>query len=88
MSCALMATALTLAQGTRGSIRGTVTDPQGAVVVGATVKLLDVVRNQEIRTVQTNEAGVYQLIELEPATYSIVITAAGFGEIRYARSEG
>lgn len=84
MSCALMATALTFAQGTRGSIRGTVTDPQGAIVVGATVKLLDVVRNQEIRTVQTNEAGVYQLIEIEPATYSIVITAAGFGEVRFA----
>ena len=83
LTCALLTTALAMAQGTRGSIRGTVTDPQGAIVVGATVKLLDVVRNQEIRTVQTDDAGVYQLIEIEPATYSIVISAPGFGEVRY-----
>jgi hypothetical protein len=84
LSCALLASALTLAQGTRGSIRGTVTDPQGAVVVGASVKLFDVGRNREIRTVQTDTEGVYQLIELEPSTYSITINATGFGEVRYA----
>jgi hypothetical protein len=82
LSLMIMGTALTLAQGTRGSIRGTVTDPQGAVVAGATVKLIDVVRNQEVRTVETNTEGVYQLIELEPATSTIVITAPGFGESR------
>jgi hypothetical protein len=83
LCCTLLATGLTFAQGTKGSIRGTVTDPQGAIVVGASVKLVDVVRNREIRTVQTDTEGVYQFIEVEPSTYSIVITAVGFGETRF-----
>jgi Carboxypeptidase regulatory-like domain len=71
-----------LAQGTRGTIRGTVTDPNGAVVVGANVRLIDTARNQEVRTVQSNQDGSYQFLEIEPATYSIIITASGFNETR------
>ncbi len=80
--CVLMATALTFAQGTRGSIRGTVTDPNGAAVVGATVTLFDVARQQEIRTVQSNESGEYQFLELEPAVYEIATTSTGFSGAR------
>jgi len=69
------------AQGTRGTIRGTVTDPNGAIVPGATVKLIDVARNQEIRSVETDQNGSYQFLEVDPATYNIVITATGFAEI-------
>lgn len=83
LSCTLLATTLTLAQGTRGSIRGLVTDPQGAVVAGASVKLINNARNQEVGAAQTDSSGVYQFLELEPSTYSIVITATGFGETRY-----
>ncbi len=78
----LFSTSLIFAQGTRGSIRGTVTDPNGAVVAGATVKLIDVARQREIRTLQTDEDGNYQFLEIEPASYNIVITAAGFAETR------
>jgi carboxypeptidase family protein len=83
LCCAFLATGLTFAQGTKGSIRGNVTDPQGAIVVGASVKLFDLAKNREIRTVQSDTEGVYQFLEVEPATYSIVITAAGFGETRF-----
>jgi len=68
------------AQGTRGTIRGTVTDPNGAVVVNATVKLVDVAKGTEVRTVQTNDNGIYQMVEIEPSIYNIVVTAPSFTE--------
>src|SRR4030081_3713605 len=79
---ALAATASVVAQGTRGTIRGTVSDPNGAVVAGATVKLIDVAKQQELRSVQTNQSGDYQFIEVDPATYTLAITAGGFAETR------
>jgi outer membrane receptor protein involved in Fe transport len=75
---------VTLAQGVRGTISGTVSDQNGAVVANASVKLIDVARQQEIRTVQTGEDGRYQFLELEPAVYDIVITAGGFAEQKLA----
>jgi hypothetical protein len=80
----LLGMAVALAQGTRGSIRGKVTDPQGAVIPGATVKLTNVAREQDVKSVQTDADGNYQFLEVEPATYTIVITAGGFGELRIA----
>ncbi|MDQ3013680.1 MAG: carboxypeptidase-like regulatory domain-containing protein, partial [Acidobacteriota bacterium] len=69
-----------LAQGTRGTISGKVTDPTGAVISGATVKLTNTAKQVDVRTVQTNGEGVYQFLEIEPATYTISITATGFAE--------
>lgn len=80
--CALYVVTLTFAQGTRGTIRGTVTDPNGAVITGATVRLIDIAKEQEVRNVQTNDEGVYQFVEVEPAVYNIVITASGFSDSR------
>lgn len=80
--CLLAVTSLALAQGVRGNINGEVTDPNGAVVTGATVKLINVVNQQEVRTVQTNDEGLFQFLEIEPSTYDIVITAAGFSDAR------
>lgn len=71
------------AQGTRGTIRGVVTDPSGAVVPNATVKLFDLTKgDQELRNVQTGADGAYQFLEIEPAVYNITITATGFAESR------
>lgn len=80
--CLLFVVALTVAQGTRGTIRGIVTDQAGSVVSGATVQLVDVEKGVTTRTVQTNEEGAYQFLEIEPATYNILITAGGFTEAR------
>lgn len=77
-----VAATLTLAQGTRGTIRGIVTDASGNVVQGANVELIEAVRGVSLRTTQTDEEGVYQFVELEPSTYNIVITSAGFAEAR------
>lgn len=72
--------ALAFAQGVRGTISGTVSDPNGAVVAGASVKLINIETKQEVRTVQSNEQGEYQFIEIDPKTYDVVITAPGFAE--------
>jgi hypothetical protein len=80
--CLLAATSLAFAQGVRGNINGEVTDPNGAVVAGAVVKLISGANQQEIRTVQTNTEGLFQFLEIEPSTYDIVITAPGFAESR------
>jgi Carboxypeptidase regulatory-like domain len=79
---ALLIMTVGFAQGTRGTIRGLVTDPNGAVIAGATVTLIDVARDQEVRTVVSNEKGEYQFLEIEPAVYNIVIKATGFTEAR------
>jgi hypothetical protein len=73
---------VTSAQGVRGTINGQVTDPNGAAVAGATVKLVNLSTQLEARLVQTGEDGQYQLLELEPATYDILVSAAGFAEKR------
>ena len=59
----LLGLAVAVAQGTRGSIRGKVTDPQGAVIPGATVKLINVAREQDVSSVQTDADGTYQFLE-------------------------
>ena len=70
------------AQGTRGTIRGTVTDPNQAVVPNATVRLFDAQRGTEVRTSTTNASGEYQFIEIEPSTYYITVSATNFAELR------
>ena len=69
-------------QGTRGTIRGTVTDPNGAVVPNATVRLIDATRGAEVRTTTAGSDGTYQFLEIEPARYNIVASAANFTETR------
>jgi len=78
----LVATSEIFAQGSRGTISGEVTDPQGAVIAGATVKLIKADTKQEIRTTTTNDSGVYQFLEIEPGTYEVIINATGFNETR------
>ena len=61
----------------RGSIQGTVTDPSGAAIVGAKVKVFSTATGFS-RTVTTNEQGEYQTSELPLGTYSITIEVEGF----------
>jgi carboxypeptidase family protein/TonB-dependent receptor-like protein len=76
----MLAVAAMQAQGTRGTIKGIVTDANGAAVSGASVKLTDVAKEAVIRTVQTDTSGAYQFVEVEPATYNVTVTATNFSE--------
>ena len=69
--------AAALAQGNRGSITGTVTDPAGAVVVDAAVKGRNIDTGALYPTVTTS-TGNYTLSELPPGNYEVTFTAPGF----------
>src|SRR5205823_10208892 len=72
----LISTSL-MAQTFRGTILGTVTDPQGAVIPGAKVTVHNVNTGLE-RTTQTSEDGSYSVPELPIGTYNITATQTGF----------
>jgi hypothetical protein len=65
------------AQETRSTILGTIKDPTGAVVAGATVNIVNTETNSSSRVV-TNESGYFEASYLLPGTYTITATAAGF----------
>ncbi len=66
-----------LAQSTAGRVLGTVTDPSGASVAGATVVVTDTQRGTS-RTLTTDSAGEYVAADLIPGTYKIRVEAKGF----------
>ena len=59
------------------SLHGSVTDPNGAVIRGATVTLNDPATGFA-RTVTTDAQGVYQFLEIPPSTYVVTVAAKGF----------
>ena len=59
------------------AIVGTVTDPSGAPIKGATVTATDTDRGT-VWTAETNESGAYNLLRLPVGNYKVKITAAGF----------
>lgn len=63
--------------GASGDIRGTVTDPSGAVVTGANVTATDIAKGIK-HTVATDANGQYRLTNLQPATYSLSVSKSGF----------
>jgi hypothetical protein len=64
------------AQAVYGSITGTVTDPQGAAVQGATVTVTNIDQNVST-TVKTNESGFYNATHLIPGRYQVKIEQPG-----------
>jgi hypothetical protein len=73
----LAGAALASAQTFRGTILGTVSDPNGAVVPAATVTAKNVGTGLE-RTVVSDESGNYTVAELPIGTYQLVVSKSGF----------
>ncbi len=65
-----------MAQTGHGWLKGVVSDPTGAVVVGATVTITS--PSGQVFTVESNHQGVYDLKNLEPGKYNLTVTAKGF----------
>src|SRR5665213_2978360 len=83
-SCiALFVTAgFALAQvGGTGSIQGTVSDPSGAVVAGATVTAAKVATGTAVVR-KTTDAGFYVLPLLRAGDYTVTVNASGFQSLR------
>ena len=60
-----------------GSVRGTVTDPSGAVIPNATVHLTNEVSGLD-RTVSTNATGQFVFANIPFNPYRIIVSADGF----------
>ncbi|MGH9499114.1 MAG: TonB-dependent receptor domain-containing protein [Terriglobales bacterium] len=73
----LVAASALFAQTFRGTVMGTVTDPTGAVVSGATVAVKNLNTGLE-RTTQTSADGSYSVPELPIGTYTVTVRQAGF----------
>jgi hypothetical protein len=76
----LSGTAL-FAQEFRATLTGTVTDPSGAAVPGATVKATNTATNSTKETNTTSD-GIYTIPFLEPGVYSVEGSAAGFQTLK------
>ena len=78
LSVLCLVTHFLMAQATNtGTVAGTVTDPSGAVVSGATVTLTDHATGTQ-RTTATNASGHYIFVDVGPGAYDLVISKQGF----------
>ncbi|HSS22380.1 MAG TPA: carboxypeptidase regulatory-like domain-containing protein [Pyrinomonadaceae bacterium] len=66
-----------LAQTSKGFVIGTVTDPNGAGITGATVKITNTETGVS-RTTVSQENGSFRLDAVDPGTYSVEMSASGF----------
>jgi outer membrane receptor protein involved in Fe transport len=74
----LLSAGMAISQTSRGTVSGTVKDPNGAVVPGASVILTNNATTVE-RTTTTNDSGVFRFEAVDLGDYSVRITASGFG---------
>src|ERR1700722_13744402 len=65
------------AQSSTGALTGTVTDPSGGVVTGATVTATNIGTGQA-RTTTTDSSGNYKFSLLNPGSYKVTFSASGF----------
>ncbi|MGA9720185.1 MAG: TonB-dependent receptor [Acidobacteriaceae bacterium] len=66
-----------LAQTSTTSVRGTVTDPSGALVPNAQISLTNTADNS-VTNGNSDKSGLYSFPQLVPATYLITVNAPGF----------
>ena len=65
------------AQTSRGTVTGTVLDPTGAVIAGASVTLTRVETGVRLST-NSNDAGVYRFDAVDLGTYDLTVSLPGF----------
>src|SRR5688572_29953334 len=64
------------------SITGTVTDSSGATLPGVTVEASSSALIERARSVVTDAAGQYRLVDLRPGVYSVTFTITGFSTFK------
>lgn len=82
IALAFSALALHAAQsGNSAPVHGTVTDPTGAVIPGATVHLFNAVSGLD-RTVTTDPGGNFEIPNVPFNNYQVAVSASGFASLR------
>jgi hypothetical protein len=78
---ALPFTTFVQAQSSTTSLRGTVSDPQGAVLPDATVTLSNPATGFS-ESKKSDRDGVYQFLQLPPGTYTLTVNKPGFAPLK------
>ena len=83
LSLALVAslTILGWSQTATTSLRGTISDPHGAVIEGATATLANPATGFS-RSIKTDDHGFYQFLQVTPGTYSLTLAKPGFAILK------
>ena len=76
----LLCVATGAAQTVTGSVTGTVTDPSGAVIPGATVVAINMATSVQTAA-KTNSGGVYSIRFLPIGDYQVAVSAEGFNKV-------
>src|ERR687888_2804186 len=66
----------------QATLAGTVKDPSSAVLPGVTVEASSPVLIEKIRTATSDAAGQYRIESLQPGTYTVTFTLAGFATLK------
>src|SRR6187402_2427109 len=78
-TCLVLAPSIAHAQ---AAITGVVRDASGAVLPGATVEAASPVLIEKVRSVSSDAAGQYRIVDLRPGTYSVTFTLPGFTTVK------
>ncbi len=70
------------AQAETGSISGVVRDISGAVVPGVTVEAASPALIEKVRSVVTDNQGLFRIVDLRPGLYTVTFTLTGFNTFR------
>jgi hypothetical protein len=70
-----------ISQSSTTSLRGTISDPQGAVIQGATTTLANSATGFSHST-RTDDHGFYQFVQVPPGTYTLTVTKSGFAILK------
>jgi len=68
------------------SVSGTVTDPSGALVAGATITLTNMATGSQ-RQDKSDSSGRYSFAQIQPGKYKISATATGFAGVDFSNVE-
>lgn len=79
LTAAVLLPSLASAQGT---LTGTVRDASGGVLPGVTVEASSPALIEKARTAVTDSTGQYRIVGLNPGTYSLTFTLAGFNAVK------
>src|SRR2546428_13002909 len=75
----LLGSGVAVAQTSMGGVSGTVTDPTGAVVPGATVTLVNEATNVRSER-STNRAGFFTFVSVRPGRHVLTVELSGFSK--------
>ncbi len=76
-----LCSAMPVAAQITGAIVGTLVDPTGAVIAGATVQAIDQAQGNVVRQTTTDSNGTFRLLPLGPSTYTIKMNASAMKEL-------